>query len=107
MTILHYSSGDLKHVINELEVEDLTADDSGTAVYKHIQNAYNEYLEKKLPQAIEAGLFDKDVARRRGEGMLPYCLRRDTLFKKLAKEGWEIPSLAKAVSYTHLRAHET
>ena len=95
MTILHYSTGDLKVVINELDVTVLTAEDSGAQVLKHVQAAYSEYLEKKLPAAIERGLFDRDLARRKGESMLQYCTRRNTLFKQLAKEGWEIPDIPK------------
>ena len=52
-------------------------------------------MEKKLPQAIESGIYDKDLVRRRNEGMLQYTIRRDKLFKQLTKEGWEVPSLAK------------
>ena len=81
MTILHYSTGDLKQVINELDVDELTSPTSGDTVYKHIYNAYNEYLEKKLPQAIEQGIYDKDVPRRKGEGMLQYLIKRNPLFK--------------------------
>ena len=95
MTILHYSSGDLRTVIDELTVSQLTAEDSGEQVMKHVQAQYAEYLEKKLPQAIEQGLYDKEVARHKGESMLQYCTRRNTLFKKLAKEGWDIPDTAK------------
>mgnify|MGYP003323956860 CR=1 FL=1 len=95
LVILQSATGDLKEIINELEIEELTSDTSGMTVLKHIQQSYFEYLEKKLPQTIEAGIYDKNVSRRRCKGMLPYCTRRDTHFKKLAKEGWEIPSLAK------------
>ena len=48
MTILHYSDGDLKTVINELETEELTAADSGDVVKKHIQKSYAEYMEKEV-----------------------------------------------------------
>jgi len=95
MTILGFANGDLKLIINELEIENLTADDSGQQVLKHILASYAEYMEKKLPQAIENGIYDKDVSRRRNEGMLPYCIRRDKLFKQLEKEGWTIPAEAK------------
>ena len=54
MTILNFATGDLKLIINELEIDDLTADDSGQVVYKHITASYAEFIEKKLPQAIEA-----------------------------------------------------
>jgi len=95
MTILQFATADLKLIINELEIEDLTADTSGQIVLKHIQTSYAEYTEKKLPQAIENGIYDSAVQRKKGEGMLPYVLRRDKLFKKLAKEGWDIPDEAK------------
>ena len=95
MTILNAASGDLKTITNELEIEDLCTEDSGEMVLKHVSAAYSEYMEKKLPQAIELGIYDKDVSRRRNEGMLQYTIRRDKLFKKLAKEGWLIPDDAK------------
>ena len=44
---------------------------------------------------IERAFSDKDCVRRKGENMLQYCTRRNTLFKKLAKEGWDIPSETK------------
>ena len=101
MTILHYSTGDLKIVINELDIAELTSEDSGNGVLKHIQTSYAEYMEKKLPQAIENGIYDQDLPRKKSEGMRQYCLRRDKLFKKMAKEGWTIPDAAKG--YIHLR----
>ncbi len=53
MTILHYSHGDLKLLINELSVDQLTAEDGGMTVRKHVHNNYVEYLEKKLPKAMD------------------------------------------------------
>ena len=95
MTIFNHATGDLNLIINELETDVLFAEDSGEVVYKHIQTSFAEYAEKKLPQSIENCIYDKNVARRRGEGMLQYCIRRDKLFKSLAKEGWSIPDEAK------------
>ena len=51
MTILHYATGDLKLIINELDVNTLTAQDSGNTVFIHVQKAYAKYLVKKLPQS--------------------------------------------------------
>ena len=93
MIIMHYSAGDLRAVIDELEIEDLTGEDGGTTVLKHIEQSYAEYKERKLPQAIEDSLFDNHLPRRAGESMLQYCHRRHTLFKHLKKEGWEIPDI--------------
>ena len=45
-------------------------------------------------KAAVPGLAARGV-RRRGEGMLQYCIRPDKLFKSLTKEGWDIPPAAK------------
>ena len=37
MVIMQYATGDLRVIINELDIEDLTADDGGQAVLKHIE----------------------------------------------------------------------
>ena len=76
----------------------LTDADSGNIVLKHITCSYSEYMEKKFPAAIERGIYGKDTARRQGEGMLPYCIRRD----KLSKEGWPIPDEAKGYIYIYM-----
>ena len=56
MTICSHATGELNVIINEFEVEELIAEDSGWTVFKHIQSSYAESLEKKLSQAIEQGL---------------------------------------------------
>ena len=96
VVIMHHATGDLRKVLDAMELEDLTAEDSGEQVVKLISSEYAEYLIKKLPAAIEAGLYDSNVARHRNESMLQYCQRRNTLFKKLDKEGWVIPPKVKA-----------
>ena len=65
MTISNHATGDLNVITNEFEVGDLIAEDSSWAVFKHIQSSDAEYMEKQLPQAIEQGIYDKDVTRRR------------------------------------------
>ena len=42
MTILHYAHGDLKVIINELEVEELTAVNGAQLVFDHIKKEYHE-----------------------------------------------------------------
>ena len=59
MTILHYACGDLKILINELDVDTLTHPDSGTIVYKHVYNNFKEHLNKKLPKALERAIWDE------------------------------------------------
>ena len=57
MTIFNHATGDLNVIINKLEVEDLIGDDSGWGVFKHVQKSCAEYMERKLPQAIEQGII--------------------------------------------------
>ena len=42
MTIFNHATGDLKLVINELELHELCSEDSGSLVSKHIYEAYEE-----------------------------------------------------------------
>ena len=76
MTILHCADGDLKTLINELDIEQLTSENSGQLVYDYIHDAFEEYLVTKLPQATEECLFGSDGKRRNGEGMLMYIARK-------------------------------
>ena len=46
MTILHYAYGDLKVLINELDVETLTRPDSGEIVFKHVYSSFKVHLNK-------------------------------------------------------------
>ena len=59
MMILHYAYGDLKILINELDVDDLTAPDSRDKVYKLVYSTYKEHLNKKLPKAMERAIWDE------------------------------------------------
>jgi len=72
MTILHYAYGDLKILINELDIDELTSATSGETVFKHVLNTYKEYLQKKLPKAMEQAIFDDKGNRHGGESMLQY-----------------------------------
>ena len=44
VTIMQYASGDWKAIINELDIDDLTAKDSGDRVIKLIEKEYAEYI---------------------------------------------------------------
>ena len=68
MTILHHSHGDLKLLVNELDIDILTSEDSGQTVFDHIKINYSEYLEKKLPKAIERALYNPAGQRKRDGG---------------------------------------
>ena len=81
--ILQYAYGELKTLINELEIDDLTAEDSGERVFKLVQNTYKEYLHKKLPKQIEIAIFEDKQNRHGGETMLQYCSRKSAVLRKL------------------------
>ncbi len=95
MTILHYAYGDLKILINELDIDELTSATSGETVFKHVLNTYKEYLQKKLPKAMEQAIFDDKGNRHGGESMLQYTSKKRTLLKKLDKAECLLPSTAK------------
>jgi len=95
MTILHYAYGDLKLIINELDVEALTAEDGGQRVYDHIKEAYGEHLDKKLPKAIERALFSNEGKRNKGESMIQYVSRKKMLFNELDRAKCVLPPTAK------------
>ena len=50
MVILNYAQGDLQLIINELDVTVLTSEDGDEKVLAHIQESYQEYLEKRPPK---------------------------------------------------------
>ena len=95
MTILHYACGDLKILINELDVDTLTHPDSGTIVYKHVYNNFKEHLNKKLPKALERAIWDEKGTRLRDETMLQYTSKKRSLLRELDRVDCELPSKAK------------
>ena len=95
MTILHYAAGDLKLIINELDVDTLTSEQGGQSVYDHVKDAYSEYLDKKLPKAMERALFAPEARRRRDETMVQYVSRKRTLPNDLDRTKCVLPSSAK------------
>jgi len=95
MTILHYAGGDLKLIINELDVETLTHEQGGERVKEHVLDSFKEYLDKKLPKAMERALFSNDAKRHRGETMIQYISRKKTLLNELDRAKCPLPSNAK------------
>ena len=73
MTILHYVMGDVKLIVNELEIDELTSETRGEIVLKHIRNSYAEFEELKLPNARENALYSQNGHRKRDEQFLQYC----------------------------------
>ena len=95
MTILHYAVGDLKTIINEIDIDTLCADGGGDRVFEHIKESYSEYLEKELPKAMERALYSNECRRRKDESMLQYVARKRTLFAELDRAKCPLPSQAK------------
>ena len=95
MTILQYSQGDLKHLIDSLDIVELTATDGGQRVFDHIKESFAEYLERKLPKAIEKALFVSECQRHGNETMVQYISRKKVLFNELEKAKCPLPSNAK------------
>ena len=95
MTILQYATGDLKVIVNELDIVTLTEAQGGQIVRDHIRDAYSEYLEKKLPKAMERALFHADGRRKRDETMLQYVSRKKVLLNDLERAKCPLPSNAK------------
>ena len=101
MTLFNYSNGDLKILINELEIEDLTSEQSGQNVYDHIVKNYSEFVERKLPKAIEDVFYGEGRTRHKGEGMIQYISRKKILFRKLRKASITVPD--EMLGYLMLR----
>ena len=101
MIILQFSHGDLKLVVNELDIDKLTHDDSGQLVYDHIKSTFLEYLEKRLPKAMERALFQPDCRRHKHETMLQYVSRKKTLLGELTRSNCRLPE--NATGYIMLR----
>ena len=75
MTILRYATGDLRLIVNELDIDVLTHEDGGDIVRDHIEKSFSEYLDKQFPKSIERCLFASDGRRQKGESMLQYIAR--------------------------------
>ena len=85
MTILHHSNGDLKTIINELDIMVLTSENGGHMVFDHIQRSYQEYMDKQLPKAMERAMCSSEGRRHKNEGMIQYVARKRTLLNELTR----------------------
>jgi hypothetical protein len=101
MVILNYAQGDLQLIINELDVTVLTSEDGDEKVLAHIQESYQEYLEKRLPKAMERAIFAPEGRRGKTESMIQYVARKRTLLQELSRVECPLPS--QALRYIMLR----
>ena len=95
LIIMNYAKGDLRRLLDNLELTELTTKDSGQKTHDYIKGEYSEYIVSKKPLRIEEAFYDPDRCRKKGEGLISYIARRKDRFNKLKKEGWEIPEDVK------------
>ena len=87
MVIMQHATGDLRLIINELDVTTLTDEQGDDKVRAHIRDAFQEYLEKQLPKAMERAIFDPASRRGKQESMLQYIARKKILLQELTRVG--------------------
>ena len=95
LVMLHYAIGDLKVLINELTIEQLTDPEGGRMARELIATQFKEYIDRKLPKAMEKALFMHDGKRRRDESMVQYTARKRILLNELDRAKCVLPSNAK------------
>ena len=95
LIIMQFAEGDLKTLINEKTIEELTGPESGQEVYDHIYESFSEYIQKPMPKALERALFSPETRRYKGEGMVTYIPRKETLYKELECADCKLPDDGK------------
>ena len=95
MTMLHYVTGDLNLIINELDVDVLASQTSGQDVLAHITKEFAEYMDKELPRTMERALFMQESRRHKHESMIQYVARKKQLIQELDRTHCVPPDTAK------------
>ena len=78
---MQHATGDLRLIINELDIATLTDEQGDEKVAAHVKDAFQEYLEKQLPKAIERAIFAPECRRSKQESMLQYIARKRFFFR--------------------------
>ena len=104
LIIMNYAKGDLKRLLDNLELAELTEKESGQKAFDYIKGEYSEYIVCKKPLRIEEAFYDPERCRKKAEGLISYISRRKDRFNKLHKEGWTIPDDVKRLSVIPRRA---
>ena len=55
--LLQFAEGELRKIIDEKEIDELTTETGGQLVYDHIEETFEDFKVKKLPQAVDELLF--------------------------------------------------
>ena len=95
LIIMNYAKGDLRRLIDNLDIAELTQKESGRKTLEYIKGEYSEYIVDKKPLRIEEAFYDPERCRKKSEGLISYIARRKDRFNKLGKEGWSIPDEVK------------
>ena len=95
LIIMNYAKGDLRRLLDNLDIEELTHQDSGQRTFDFVKGEYSEYIVSKKPLRVEEAFYDPERCRKKGEGFISYISRRKDRFNKLQKEGWKIPEDVK------------
>eukprot|EP00971_Amphidinium_carterae_P200414 3977026-Amphidinium_carterae.1 len=95
LLLLSSAKDDLKLIINELSLDDLTQPDGGERVYQLINNTFDWALKRTLPRKLEACLYGSSGERQRAEGFLAYTARKLQQYRELEQSGLALPSQVK------------
>eukprot|EP00971_Amphidinium_carterae_P147531 2923798-Amphidinium_carterae.1 len=95
--LLSAAGGDLRTVIGELTVEQLTAEESAEHVINLVKKEYAYAVTKRLPAALEDALFSKAGRRRQGETLVSFTARKVQLLRELERCGCDLPSVARGL----------
>ena len=76
LSIMNEAEGALRRMIDTLDIDALTKDDSGERTLALIEAEYSEFKIVKKPIRIEEALYDNDRCRKKNEDILSYITRR-------------------------------
>ena len=65
IVIMNYAKGDLRRLIDNLDLAQLTTRESGNETLKYIKAEYSEYIVCKKPLRIEEAFYDPERCRKK------------------------------------------
>eukprot|EP00971_Amphidinium_carterae_P293558 5828206-Amphidinium_carterae.1 len=95
--LMSAAGGDLRIVIGELSIEQLTSDDSAENVINLVKKEYAYAITKQLPSALEDALFARAGSRRQGETLVSFTARKVQLLRELDRCGCSLPGVARGL----------
>eukprot|EP00971_Amphidinium_carterae_P269784 5352130-Amphidinium_carterae.1 len=95
--LMSAAGGDLRTVIGELTIEQLTSEDSAENVINLVKKEYAYAITKQLPSALEDALFARGSKRRQGETLVLFTARKMQLLRELDRCGCSLPGVARGL----------